>query len=71
MNAPKPTPDDGYDAAIALASAQYTVGASAEDDEDARPPAPPLPDWDIDAVTIARYRAMLGLDDPDPQMEPT
>jgi hypothetical protein len=67
MNAKNPTPDDGYDAALALASAQYTVGASADDDEDHRPAAPRVPDWDMDEVTIARYRAMLGLDDPDPR----
>jgi hypothetical protein len=62
-----PVPDDGYEAAIALASAEYTRGVASDAHEaiDKGPEPPPVPDFPMSDVDVARYRAMLGLDDPD------
>ena len=57
-----PIPDDGYEAAIALASAQYTQGVASDPHEaiDEGPEPPPVPDFPMSDVDIARYRAMLA-----------
>jgi hypothetical protein len=67
MNSNGPIPADGYEAAIALVSAQYTAGAASDPYEaiDTGPEPPPLPDFPMTEELAARYRAMLGLDDPD------